>query len=122
MKIILENPETGELRELRDKGSFSRPWRIKETIPEQSTRTHETQATLAVFASKVGLPVAQFLDAARWLLRKDCPYCQLGTQVLKRVTELGEVRSIELIQRILAAKDANDINVLTQIRQEINGE
>jgi len=121
MRVILENTKTGELRELRDQGNFRLPWRIREVIPEVDKRAHEMDATLAVFATKLGVPVPRLLDAARWLLRKDCPYCQLGTQVLKRVKELGEARSIELIQRILIAKDTNDHNVLEQIKQEING-
>lgn len=121
MKVILENPETGELRELHNHGNFSRPWRIKEVVPEVDQRTHELNALLAVWATQLRIPVPQFLDAARWLLRKDCPYCRLGTQILKRVKELGEQRSIELVQRILVAKDQNDHNALEQIRQEING-
>ena len=121
MRVILENTETGELRELRNKGNFRIPWRIKEVIPEEDTQIHELQATLAVLATRVGLPVAKFLDAARWLLNKNCPFCQLGTRVLKRVKELGEERSIELIQRILVAKDNDDKVALAQITQEING-
>lgn len=121
MIIILENTETGELKQLHDKGNFRLPWRIKEVIPEADKRTHELQATMAVLAAKANLPIAQFLDAARWLLNKSCPYCQLGTQVLKRVKELGEERSIELIRKILIAKDNNDIETLNNIKQELNG-
>lgn len=122
MRIILENTETHELRELQDRGSFKRPWRIKETIPDGSGPTNDKMSVqLAVFATKLGLPVPQLLDAARWLLQKDCPYCKLGTQVLRRVSELGEQRSLELINRILAAKQSNDRNTLHEIRREVNG-
>jgi len=121
MIIILENTETGELKQLHDQGSFRAPWRIRETIPEVSSQQHQLEASLAVWATQLKIPVPQFLDAARWLLKKNCPYCELGTQVLKRVKELGEKRSIELVQRILTAKDANDRDALEQIRQEING-
>jgi hypothetical protein len=121
MKVILENTETGELKQLHDKGNFRTPWRIKEVIPETDKQTHELQATLAVYAAKLNLPIGQFLDAARWLLNKKCPFCQLGTQVLKRVKELGEERSIDLIRRILTAKDSNDLETLNHIKQELNG-
>jgi hypothetical protein len=121
MRIILENTETGELKEFRNRGNFRAPWRIRETIPEDDKPAHELEAKLAVLATKTGLPVAKFLDIARWILNKACPFCQLGTQVLKRVEELGEERSIALIQRILVAKDNNDIDTLNQIKQEING-
>jgi hypothetical protein len=121
MLVILENTETGELKELHDKGSFRAPWRIKETIRESSPKKKHMEAAFAVWATQLNIPVPQFLDAARWLLNKNCPYCELGTKVLKRIKELGEKRSIELIQRILVAKDADNRDELETIRQEING-
>ena len=117
MRVILENTETHELRELQDSGNFKRPWRIKEVVPESDSQAGK----LAVIATQLGLPVPQLLDAARWLLKKDCPYCQLGTQILRRINDLGQDKAITLVNRILTAKAQNDINTLNQIRNEING-
>ena len=121
--VIIENPETGEVKQLGMKGSFNKPWRIKEVIPEpkQNNNVRLNQAKLAVFATQLGLPVARFLDIARILLKKDCPYCKLGTQVLRRISELGEEKALSIINRILIAKDNNDAQTLEQIRQELNG-
>lgn len=124
MKVIIENTETGELIEMGDRGSFKRPWRIKETIPDPaSASTNDTllQTKLAIFATKLGIPLPQFLDAARWLLKKDCPFCQMGTEILKRIDELGEVKAMELLNMILVAKSTNNINTLNFIKQELNG-
>jgi hypothetical protein len=119
MKVILENTETGELREMHNNGSFVRPWRIKEVVPESTP--DNINAKLAVIGTKLGLPIPQFLDAARWLLKKDCPYCELGTEILRRIAKLGDKQTTEFIKRILAAKSANDIDALNQIRREVNG-
>jgi hypothetical protein len=35
------------------------------------------KAKIAVMAQSYGVPVAEFLDATRWLLNKKCPFCQL---------------------------------------------
>jgi len=121
MKVILENTETGELKELYEHGKFQRPWRIKEIVPGENKPGKDMAARFAVFSTKLGLPVPQLLDAARWLLQKDCPYCQLGTKILRRIDELGENRSFELIKRILTAKANNDVGALDQIRREVNG-
>jgi hypothetical protein len=125
MKVTLENIETGETIEVGKAGKLPKGWRVKSI---QSTRNdagavakRERDSKLAVFATKLGLPVPQFLDAARWLLKKDCPFCQLGTQVLKRIDELGEEKAQALVARVLIAKDANDIEELARIKQEING-
>jgi hypothetical protein len=120
MIVILENTETGELHELKDRGSFQRPWRIKEVIPEHKPDTNSVKVQLAVLGTKFGLPVPQLLDAARWLLKKNCPYCELGTEVLRKINELGEQQVQELITRILTAKASNDIDALNKIRQEVN--
>ncbi len=125
--VILENTETGELRKAGNSGSFRKPWRVKEFIPDDPAKAAEVSvkqkrdAKLAVWGTKFGLPVPQLLDAARWLLKKDCSYCQLGTQVLRRMEELGEERTRELVAQILAAKEANDESVLIRMRKELNG-
>jgi hypothetical protein len=124
MSVILENKETGETRVVGNSGKVPKGWKIKEYISDGNKSAHvkkEREAKLAVYATKLGLPVPQFLDAARWLLQKDCPYCQLGTQVLRRISELGEERAQELVARVLAAKETDDKEELNRIRQEING-
>jgi hypothetical protein len=124
MKVTLENIETGETVELGNSGKIPKGWRVKSA---RSTRSdpgavakRERDAKLAVYAAQAGLPVAQFLDAARWLLKKNCPYCQLGTMVLKRIDELGPEKAQELVTRVLVAKDANDIEELNRIKLEIH--
>jgi hypothetical protein len=124
MKVTLENIETGETVELGNSGRIPKGWRVKSA---QSTRSdphaaakRERDAKLAVYAAQAGLPVAQFLDAARWLLKKNCPYCQLGTMVLRRIDELGPEKAQELVTRVLVAKDANDIEELNRIKLEIH--
>lgn len=115
--IVLENIATGETEEIKsNKGSLKPGWRVKAFVPEQH---FEHTAKLAVLATKFGIPVPQFLDAARWLLKKNCPFCQLGTQVLKRIDELGEERATEAIAQILEAKDRNDGEALERIRKSL---
>ena len=88
---------------------------------QQVVSNKSTRAKLAVWATKIGIPVPTLLDMSRWLLNKDCPYCQLGTKVLKLLDELGEDKAKELLSRILIAKETNDIGELNNIRLELNG-
>ncbi len=70
-------------------------------------------------AVQARLPVAGFLDTARWLLDRDCPYCQLATEALRRIQELGDEMAIYFLNRIQLAKANNDAEELRRIRQEI---
>jgi len=126
MSVIVENIETGETEVLGDSGVLPSGWRVKEFVSDrikhESIEDKQKGARLAVLATKLGLPVPQLLDAARWLLQKDCPYCQLGTQVLRRIDELGEEKAQELVARVLAAKTSNNKQELLKIREEmLNG-
>lgn len=118
IETILENPQTGETRLVKGIVSFTPPWRVKE-VKKTGTAVMEAKAKVAVLAEKWGLPVATFLDGARWLLQKDCPFCQLGTQVLRAVEELGEERAQAVVVEILAAKEAGDTERLERIRKEL---
>lgn len=127
--VIIENPDTGETRLLEKvNGKYppiTLPWRVKGTLESVqrekvvTDRRAHTQSMLATYATRLGLPVPQFLDAARWLLDKNCPYCQLGTQVLRRISEIGADRAIELLDRIQKAKANQDTDELVRIRKEI---
>jgi len=77
------------------------------------------QSKIAVYAQRMGLPAAGFLDAARWLLDRDCPYCQLATEALRRINEMGDEMAIYFLNRIQVAKANNDMEELRRIRQEI---
>jgi hypothetical protein len=132
MKFILENQETREVKEIiGSKAQYSKPWKLIKTERESSddlkrratgTKRHaEYEAKIAVWATKFGLPVPQFLDAARWLLDKKCPFCQLGTQVLKRIDELGAEKAEVFLTRILSAKEDNNLDLLNQLKSELNG-
>lgn len=115
--FILENKETGETIELsKNSGQLPSGWRVKAYIPE---RHYEHEAKLAVWAAKHNLPIVKFLETARWLLKKDCPYCQLSTQILRRLSELGEAQAEEAIARILDAKNRNDREELERIRKSL---
>jgi hypothetical protein len=118
MKVILSNPLTGEKKTvIGNRGQIPKGWKILEIIKDKSAK----DVQLAVWASKYNLPLASFLDAARWLLDKDCPFCQLGTQVLRRINELGRERAEKLIEEILVAKQANDTDYLEKLRKQFNG-
>ena len=130
MPVIIENPETGETRTLEKDASgrypaFKLPWRVKGTTQtiqrakEVSDYKMAVQSKLAVYATRLGLPVANFLDAARWLLDRDCPYCQLATEALRRIQELGDEMAIYFLNRVQVAKANNDMEELRRIRQEI---
>lgn len=130
MPVVIENSETGETREI-EKGSDGKypklklPWRVKGT-PELIRRklnfenqVQNLNSRVAVLAARMGLPIADFLDTARWLLDKDCPYCQVATKVLRRIDEIGADRAIDILNRIQAAKAANDNATLTAIKAEL---
>jgi hypothetical protein len=127
MSVILENIETGEIQEVGSAGLIPKGWRVKGIgkpkggLVLAKPEDPQIDVKLAVWAQKIGLPVAQFFDAARWLLDKHCPYCQLGTQILKRVEELGEDRTRELVAQILEAKKRQDLEALERIRKSLAG-
>ncbi len=85
MPVIIENPQTGETRTLEKDASgryptFQVPWRVRGTTQSVQRAAvvadykMQVQSKLAVYATRLGLPVASFLDSARWLLDRDCPY------------------------------------------------
>ncbi len=113
--VLLENIETGEVVEAPPAGSVPPGFRIKGVVVTK--KADPITARLAVWSQKFGLPTADLLDAARWLLNKDCPFCQLGTQVLRRIDELGDEKATSAIVQILEAKKQNDLGRLEQIRQ-----
>ena len=113
--IVLENTETGETRSVKGQASFEKPWRVQRVIKEPK----QIPARIAFWATKLGLPVPEFLDMARWLLKKDCPFCQLGTQVLKSIDELGDDRAQTVLAEILAAKETNDTARLAEIKKSL---
>lgn len=117
IKVTLENTLTGEIQVVNGPASFTAPWQIKSV--EKVVSEKKYPARIAVWAQKHGLPVAQFLDVARWLLEKDCPFCQTGTQVLKALDTLGEEKAERALGEILAAKEAGDTARLAEIRQEL---
>jgi len=129
--VIIENPQTGETRTLEKDASgryptFHLPWRVKGTVEGikqaavQANAQMLLQSKIAVYAQRMGLPAAGFLDAARWLLDRDCPYCQLATEALRRIQELGDEMAIYFLNRIQVAKMNNDMAELRRIRQEIS--
>lgn len=120
-KIYLRNELTGEEQVHIDRANFAAPWRIVkvEKYNAPDSKQGRLDAKLAVWATKVGLPVAEFSDAARWLLDKDCPFCQMGSKILKRIDELGPDTTEWALGQILEAKAANNHARLQQIRETL---
>lgn len=117
IKVTLENTLTGETKIVNGPASFTAPWKIQSIEKVANEKKYPTR--LVVWAQKRGMPVAQFLDAARFLLQKDCPFCQTGTKVLKEIDRLGEDRAEKILDEILAAKDAGNTARLAEIRKEL---
>ena len=115
--VILENVATGQLIEAPPAGSVPQGWKIKGVVVTR--KAEPWTAKLAVWSQKLGLPTADFLDAARWLLEKDCAYCQLGTQVLRQIDNLGDKRAERLLTMILEAKKVDDRDSLERIRKDL---
>jgi hypothetical protein len=135
MQVVIENPETGETKTLEKQpnGQYpvvQLPWRVKGTVTtlaqaevleqRKASMAMQLKSRVAVYAAKAGIPMAEFLDTARWLLDKDCPYCQTGTLVLRRIQELGEDIAVQLLNRIQEAKARQDNTELSRIRHEIS--
>lgn len=127
-KIHLINTITQERKVLINQASYGPPWKVErieyvknpgEPGGMDNEHTRATKARIAVWLQKSGLPVAEFYDAMRWVLKKDCPFCQMGTQVLKAIDELGEDKVEEALEEILKAKDANDMARLEQIKKDL---
>lgn len=126
--IILKNTITGEERRLLNGGNYRAPWKLDRVetvkVPGEpgepiTDQILETRARIAVWTQKLGMPIAEFFDAARWLLKKDCPFCQMGTQVLKAIDELGEHRAEKILAEILQAKRDNDHARLKRIKETL---
>jgi len=111
--FILENTETGEIKEVEGATvSYQKPWRVKGFKGSAST-------AVAVAATKLGVPMPQILDAVRWLIQKDCPFCAEGTKVLRHLNEIGEDRAKDIIDQIRAAKEAKDLTRLEEIKKSL---
>jgi hypothetical protein len=82
---------------------------------------NKKHARIAVLATKVGMPVPQFLDLVRKLRGIKCPYCQLATKILRHIDQIGEDKAIELIEQIITAKKANDETWLAELTKQFNG-
>lgn len=77
------------------------------------------QYRLAVLAQYIGIPIADVLDAGRVLIGHKCQFCKAGTEIIRQVHAIGQVRAILLLKRIIEAKKANDIESLEAIKKEI---
>lgn len=127
-RIIIKNSITGEEKVLLNQGNFRDPWKVvrvehvrKPGEPGEAVTQamQDRRAKLAVWAEKHHLPVVEFLQFARWITKKDCAFCELGTKVLEAIDELGEHDAERALTRIFAAKDRNDHDELVRIRKEL---
>jgi hypothetical protein len=127
-RIIIKNQDTGEEQVFLNQGSYKLPWKLDrvETIrvpgepgEPETEAILARRAKLAVWTTKLGLPIHEFFDLARWMLKKDCPYCQMGTQVLKAIDELGEAKAEKALGEILQAKKDDDHARLERIKKNL---
>jgi hypothetical protein len=72
-----------------------------------------------LLAQRMGIPIGEALDVARFLLRKQCLSCEIYSQILRRVNELGYERSEQLMRKLIQAKKDNDLLKLATIQKEI---
>lgn len=121
-KIYLKNVETGEEKVFIDKAeAYRHPWKLDrvEKYLDPDSQQGRIDAKIAVWAQKLGLPVAQFFDLARLILEKDCPFCQMGTKILKTIDDIGEERAHRYLSELLNAKERKDFDTLARIRNEL---
>lgn len=120
MAIILENTETKETREMKSGEMFSAPWHVKGTVAneQRSQAKNALKAELATMASEFGVPMAGLLSGARWLLGKDCPFCEVGGEFLALLQNgaIDRAQAKDLICQVLNAKDQKDYAALAALK------
>ncbi len=114
--IIIQDLVTKKARQVI-KGE---PLSLKENETIVGSVYPSASTKLAVLATKHGLPLPEFLDVARWLLNKECPYCKLSTEILRLTSKLGDERTQAFIDRLRTAKQNRDETALRQIAEEVN--
>jgi len=114
-QIQIKNTQTGEFKLINNGESFRPPWAFVSVIAHKTER----ETKLAIWATKLGLPLPAFLDAARWLLDKDCPFCEVGVRVLRQIEDIGEDKATTYLKMILDAKERGDHGALAEIRKSL---
>jgi hypothetical protein len=78
-------------------------------------------AQMAAMLSGWGLPLASALSAARWLMGRHCPYCEIATEFLK-LLEQGKVdqdKVRSLLVDVLNAKEQKDERRLEALKGKL---
>jgi hypothetical protein len=120
--IVLEN-DKGEIREVQSGQTWTAPWKPKGTVANMRREQAKNEATahFATLASEWGLPTSVVASVARWLLAKNCPYCDIAGEFLA-LLESGKIEKSQariLVLRALNAKDQNDREELSQLKGEL---
>lgn len=129
MKIILQNKKTGVQRLLEPDGAgnfpaFDTSWialapqLVSKPILMPRVAVNRRLSESAAKISSWGLPLEMSLSAIRWLLGKNCPYCQVGGEFLKLLEDgkISELECKELVLQVLNAKDQKDEKTLTALK------
>jgi len=120
MTLIIENPQTGETRQLeKQNGRYPMPnvpWRVKNTIAnEQKAKAKgERLAKAEAMAADFGLPVSMFNFIGAWLL--GCPYCAAAGEV-QELYEKGKITLQQHKELFIFAANAKDQQNLDALRK-----
>lgn len=72
---------------------------------------------VGLVATRWGIPISDFLDAAKILTGKQCLRCNIYAIILKKIGVIGYDKAEVLIKEIIEAK--NDIIKLTEIKKKL---
>lgn len=119
--IILENPETGQTREIQSGESFAAPWRVKGTVNNaQRMEAHNAaMQRLTAAAADFGLPAAMFQRVGGWLL--GCAKCTTTAEVTA-LLDRGKITADEhkdLFIRVANAIDQKDERALLELKGKL---
>lgn len=126
MSVIIENPQTGETRQLeRDADgrypNLMLPWRVKQALPDPERQAKRTAAVqkLTSFAASFGLPAHIFQQAGGLLL--GCAKCT-ATAEITALLEAGKISPAEhkdLFVRVANAIDQRDEQALKELKGKL---
>lgn len=84
-------------------------------------RIAEAKAEIAVVATELGLPVGDLLTLVRQVGQIKCPFCELAVQVLAQIKRVGRDKAVDILKRVIIAKQGNDYASLAKLIEEFNG-
>jgi hypothetical protein len=76
------------------------------------------RAKLTIYASKLGLPVADLLNILKIIFKVDCAYCEIYNRILRLRQKLGDEKTVKLLSDIIQAKKDDNIELVEQLKKE----